>query len=164
MRLAPQNWTVSRTFGIRKKQVVDGKEQRTTFVVEEVREGWVREKEEGEEGARKAWREHGELSSSWFSCWAPCWSLRFLFLSPSRISPFPESCSPPSPAASLASRSESTGQATVSAPPLWISRSSPSSGRSLWSVSPFFASCGVFLPSLSVCSICLSSCSLLNLI
>ncbi len=32
---------------------MDGKEQRTTFVVEEVREGWVQEKEEGEEGARK---------------------------------------------------------------------------------------------------------------
>jgi len=159
MRLAPRNLTASRASGIRTKQVVDGKEQRTTFVVQEVREGWVREKEEGEEGAWKAWREHAELSSSWSSCWARCLSLRFLFLSPSRISPFPASSSPPSPAASLASRSESTGQATVSTPPLWISRSSPSSGRSLRSVSPFFASYGVFLPSLSECSICLSSCA-----
>ncbi len=33
---------------------MDGKEQRTTFVGQEVREGWVREKEEGEEGAWKA--------------------------------------------------------------------------------------------------------------
>jgi len=32
---------------------MDGKKQRTTFVVEEVKKGWVREKEEGEEGARK---------------------------------------------------------------------------------------------------------------
>lgn len=58
-------------------------------------------------------------------------------MSPSQTSPSLAPCCLPSPAASLAFRSESIGRRTVSAPLLWISLSSPSSAQSRQSVRVF---------------------------
>ncbi len=88
--------------------------------------------------AWKPRRERTERSSSSSSCWDHSLSRRCLFLSPSLTSPFPAPYSRHSLAASLASRSESTGRVTVSALPLWISPSSPWSALLLRSVSVLY--------------------------